>query len=265
MQYASLASGSKGNCHALFDGEGILLVDAGISLKQIKQRLEAVDWHTGLVRALAITHEHSDHISALPMVIRRTSWPILVTKATKAAIEQIQGIEIPAARWIPEMPGKAFDWEGWRLLPFTVSHDAVDPVAYRIEVNGESAAIVTDLGQVTALVADHCLDLDFFTLEANHDIQMLRDGDYPPYLKARILSRVGHLSNLAMAELLSKVISSRLKNVLLAHLSEQNNEPDLARFSASEVLTGTNIKLDVAKQREPFSNTISYNHVKIKT
>jgi len=113
--------------------------------------------------------------------------------------------------------------------------------------------VVTDLGHPTALVADHLQELDLLVLEANHDVDMLREGTYPPQLKARILSRVGHLSNAAMAELLARVLSPRLKQVVLAHLSESNNEPELARFAAQEVLQGTAVGLHVAHQREPLA------------
>jgi phosphoribosyl 1,2-cyclic phosphodiesterase len=126
-------------------------------------------------------------------------------------------------------------------------------VAFRVEAGGSAAAVVTDLGHPTALVADHLQDLDLLVLEANHDVDMLREGSYPPQLKARILSRVGHLSNAAMAELLGRVFSSRLKQVVLAHLSESNNDPGLARFAAEEILRGTAVALHVAHQREPLA------------
>lgn len=251
MHYASLASGSKGNCHALTDGDRTLLVDAGISYLQIRTRLETLGWELATVKALAFTHEHSDHIAALPVLLKRTDWCILATEDTLQAICRIQGVTVPAHRWIPLRPGHATDWEGWRILPFSTPHDAADPVAYRVESDGLAAAIVTDLGHPTALVLDHCMDLDLLALEANHDVQMLREGSYPPQLKARILSRVGHLSNESMAALLSRVRSPRLRAVVLAHLSEQNNDPDLARFAAEEVLRDSGISLQVASQREP--------------
>ena len=251
MHYASLASGSKGNCHAFADGERILLIDAGITLLQIRTRLQALGWDPGQVKAVAITHEHSDHIQAIPVLLRRTDWCFLATAETRAAIEAIKGVEIPPARWLPLRAGHARDWEGWRILPFSTPHDAVDSVAYRLETGGFGAGLVTDLGQPTALVEDHCQDLDLLVLESNHDVQMLREGDYPPLLKARILSRVGHLSNEASAELLGRCLSPRLRAVVLAHLSEQNNDPGLARFAAGEVLRGATAALHVATQREP--------------
>ncbi|HLP31532.1 MAG TPA: MBL fold metallo-hydrolase [Geothrix sp.] len=253
MHYAALASGSKGNCHALSDGERTLLVDAGISLRQIRQRLEAVGWATDSVQALALTHEHSDHIGALGVILRRTHWTILATAETRRAAGRAQGVEIPHDRWIELKAGEPVDWAGWRVLPFALPHDAEDPVAYRVEAHGRACAVVTDLGHPTALVADHLQDLDLLVLEANHDVDMLREGDYPPQLKARILSRVGHLSNAAMAELLARACTARLKDVVLAHLSESNNHPDLARFAAEEVLRGSPVALHVAHQRNPLA------------
>ena len=253
MHYSALSSGSKGNCHALSDGERTLLIDAGISLRQIRERLEAVGGDFGTIQALALTHEHSDHVSALGVILRRTSWAILATADTRRAVEQGQHLELPAERWLEVAAGHALDWEGWRVLPFAIPHDAVDPVAYRVETGGLACAVVTDLGHPTALVADHLRDLDLLALEANHDVDMLREGDYPPHLKARILSRVGHLSNASMAELLARVSSPRLRLLILAHLSESNNHPDLARFAAEEVLLGTSVALHVAHQRTPLA------------
>jgi phosphoribosyl 1,2-cyclic phosphodiesterase len=251
MHYAALASGSKGNCHALSDGGRTLLVDAGLSLRQIHQRLTGLGWDPGMVQAVALTHEHSDHIGALPVILRRTSWRVLATADLRAALWAAQRVEIPLDRWIEVRAGHPLDWEGWRILPFALPHDAADPVAYRVEAGGFHAAVVTDLGHPTALVADHCRDLDLLALEANHDVDMLREGGYPPQLKARILSRVGHLSNAAMAELLARVLSPRLRTVILAHLSESNNHPDLARFAAEEVLRASGVELLLAHQREP--------------
>lgn len=250
MHYAALASGSKGNCHALSHLGRTLLIDAGLSLKQIKERLSSAGLDPEGVGALAITHEHSDHVSALEVILRRTDWAILATAATRKAVQARQSEPIPPERWIEVQAGTATDWEGWRVLPFALSHDAADPVAYRVEVGGWAGAVVTDLGHPTALVADHIQDLELLVLEANHDVDMLREGDYPPHLKARILSRVGHLSNEAMAGLLARALSPRLRRVVLAHLSESNNHPELARLAAEPVLAGTGVTLGIAHQRE---------------
>ncbi len=251
MRYAALASGSKGNCHAFCAGGRTLLIDAGISLAQVRARLMASGLDTASVGAVAITHEHSDHRAAVGVLVRNTDWVFLATKETKLAVEAAVGEVIPSPRWIEVRAGHATDWEGFRVLPFSLPHDAVDPVAFRVEACGRAAAVVTDLGHGTALVADHCSDLDLLVLEANHDVEMLRNGTYPDALKARILSRVGHLSNAAMADLLTRVLSPRLRAVVLAHLSEQNNHPDLARFAAEEVLGSRSAALHLATQSEP--------------
>jgi phosphoribosyl 1,2-cyclic phosphodiesterase len=254
MHYAALASGSKGNCHAFGDGERILLVDAGISLLRTRRSLLELGWDPDQIQAVALTHEHSDHVGAVDVLLRRTDWSFLATAETKAAVEACRGVEIPGSRWIPIRAGHPCDWNGWRILPFALPHDAADPVAFRIEAAHGSAAVITDLGHPTALVADHARDLDLLVLEANHDVDMLREGGYPPQLKARILSRVGHLSNEAMANLLGQVLSSRLRTVVLAHLSEQNNDPALARLAAEEVLgSGPGPALHLARQREPLA------------
>nr|WP_320132973.1 MBL fold metallo-hydrolase [uncultured Holophaga sp.] len=254
MDYASLASGSKGNCHALASQDSILLIDAGISFLQIRKRLEYLGLDLGQVGAVAITHEHSDHIAALPMILKRTRWTLMSTPATLEAILATQDMELPPERFIPLHPGRALDWQGWSILPFSIPHDAADPVGFRVERDGQAAGVVTDLGHPTALVADHCSGLDHLTLEANHDVRMLREGSYPPQLKSRILSRVGHLSNEAAAELLDRVWSPRLVSVVLAHLSEQNNLPDLARFAAGQVLRGRSTELAVASQGTPLGH-----------
>ncbi len=252
MQYAALASGSKGNCHAFSDGARTLLIDAGLSLKQIKLRMEAVGLDPETLAAVALTHEHSDHLSGVPVLLKRTRCALIATEGTKRAVESILGLTIPPERWIRAEAGHALDWEGWRLLPFAVPHDAEDPVAWRVEGAGRAVALVTDLGHPTALVADHCQDLDLLALEANHDIDMLREGPYPPPLKARILSRVGHLSNLACAELLQRVAAPRLRQVVLAHLSETNNHPDLACAAARLALPPATM-LHLAHQTLPLA------------
>jgi len=252
MLYASLASGSKGNCHAISDGERILLVDAGISFLQIQNRLSSLKLHLDQVQGVAITHEHSDHINAIPMILKKTNWPILTTPGTLEAIEIVKHIEIPKSRWIPLAAGRYTPWEGWNLHPFAVPHDAIDPVAYRIEAAGFNLAIMTDLGYPTKLAIDYSKDLDFLVLESNHDIEMLREGPYPPMLKARVLSRVGHLSNDACAEMLNDIISPALQHIVLAHLSEQNNDPALARLASSSAINHADscAALHVATQSE---------------
>jgi phosphoribosyl 1,2-cyclic phosphodiesterase len=252
MRYASLASGSKGNCHAISDGERTLLIDAGITLRQIGKRLGALGWSYGQVRGVAITHEHTDHIDAVPVILGRTDWTILATPDTLRAVEALKGIEVPRSRWTPLKAGRTCDWEGWRLHPFALPHDTVDPVAYRIEAGGVSLAVITDLGCATALAVEYASGLELLGLESNHDGGMLREGTHPPHVQARILSRVGHLSNDSCAGMLDRVVSPATRHIVLAHLSEQNNDPALARLAAADVLgkSGSGASLHVASQGE---------------
>ncbi|MDR2561502.1 MAG: MBL fold metallo-hydrolase [Holophagales bacterium] len=252
MRYASLASSSKGNCHAISDGEKILLIDAGISHPRIVKSLKSIDWNPDLVRGVAITHEHRDHISGIRGILKKTNWKILATPITLDKIEKIMGVEVPKERWNPLKAGLAEDWEGWRLCPFEISHDAEDPVAYRIEAGGVRLAVITDLGCVTELVIECASDLELLVLESNHDIGMVLGCDRPDKTKARILDTVGHLSNDACAGLLSKVLLPTLRHVVLAHLSEENNDPFLARLAATYVINraGSSAKLHVASRDE---------------
>ncbi|MCL1908437.1 MAG: MBL fold metallo-hydrolase [Holophagaceae bacterium] len=252
MHYASLASGSKGNCHALSHEGRTLLIDVGISFLQIRMRLQALNWRLDQVRGIAITHEHSDHIRAIPMILKRTDWAILATPGTIGVAES-GGIKIPEGRMVPLRAGNSTNWDGWTIKPFSVSHDAIDPIAYRIEVPDCNLAVITDLGYVSALVVDYCKGLDILVIESNHDIEMLREGPYDPWLKARIFGRTGHLSNDACAELLKKAVSPKLKHIVLAHLSEQNNEPVLARLASQSALSqnGSDASLHVATQKTP--------------
>jgi phosphoribosyl 1,2-cyclic phosphodiesterase len=254
MRYASLASSSSGNCHAISDGEKVLLIDAGISFKQIRVRLEGLGWSLGQVRGVAVTHEHDDHIKALPMILKHTDWEILATPDTMGAIEARKAWEAPSSRWTQIEAGRAVHWNGWDVHPFSVPHDGKDTVAFRIEAGGKKMAVVTDLGYVTKLAMDYCKDLDFLAIESNHDVDMLREGTYDPWLKNRILGKQGHLSNDACAALLAKIISPDLKNVVLAHLSENNNDPALAKLASITVIdqTGMGAALYVASPNEPF-------------
>ena len=253
MHYASLASGSRGNCHAISAGGQTLLIDAGISLRQIKLRMESLGMRHADVLGVAITHEHSDHSNAIPVILNRTAWSILAVPDTLAAIEADRRIEVPTSRWLPLKPGSETRFGPFSVLPFSIPHDVADPVAFRIEADGAAIAVMTDLGQATRLAAEYAKGLDVLVVESNHDMEMLREGRYPDHLKARIMSRVGHLSNDACAAFLGRVLSPSVKHVVLAHLSEENNDPALARLSAGEAIakTGHSPALHVALQDVP--------------
>lgn len=252
MDYASLASGSKGNCHAIHHHGTVLLIDAGLSLRQVERRLNLIGWDIGWVQGIAITHEHNDHISALPVLLRNTAWIFLLTEQTKKAIESKTRIVIPDHRWVPLKSGSSLSFGSWTIQPFSLPHDAVDPVAFRVERGGQSLAIITDLGHISETVRQSCAGVETLVIESNYDEQMLIDGPYTPELKARILSRVGHLSNEDTAGLLSSMDTSRLNRVVLAHLSEENNHAELARSSAMLALQhAPRARIFIADQHHP--------------
>lgn len=253
MQYASLASGSKGNCHALKNDNSIFLIDVGISLLQIQKRLESIGWDFSKIQAVAITHEHGDHIAALEVILRNTSWTILATSKTRDALIKNKNITIPEARWKSTVPNESFEWNLWTITPFTIPHDAADTVAHRISYGGQTIAVITDLGHISKNVIDHCQGLDGLVVEANHDETMLLEGGYPEALKSRIHSNVGHLNNTATGSLLRQIDQSNLQVVILAHLSEENNNPDLAKSCVAPMLSNKNIRLLVADQRVPLA------------
>ncbi len=251
MDYASLASGSKGNCHAIRHKDSILLVDAGLSLRQIERRMILIGWDFSFIKGMAITHEHNDHISALPVLLRNTSWKFLLTPLTKKAVELKLHIIIPDNRWVPVESGSQLKFDPWTIRAFPLPHDAVDPVAFRFENEDRSLAVITDLGHISQAVRQCCDGLETLVIESNYDEQMLIDGNYTPELKARILSKVGHLSNEDTAGLLKTMNTSCLNRVVLAHLSEENNHVDLARASAALALSDTRAHICIAEQHNP--------------
>ena len=173
-----------------------MLIDAGISLLPIWKRLESIGWSYHDVCGVAITHAHSDHISAVPAILKKTNWTILATESTLRAIEEVKGIEVPKERWVPLMEGNGCNLWGWLITPWPVSHDAESGTnAFRIEAGGVRVAVITDLGTATRSAFKCAKDVELLVLESNYDEEMLRRGPYPPELKRRILSRSGHLSN----------------------------------------------------------------------
>ncbi len=225
-----LGSGSRGNCTFVQGGRTRILIDAGFSRREIARRLHAAGERLEDVDALLITHEHSDHASGAG-VVGRTGIPVHCCEETR---EEAALHDIP--EWVPVTPGRAFDVGDLRVEPFTVPHDASITLGFRIVAEGISIGYCTDLGHVTAVVRDRLAGSNVLIVESNHDIDMLRDGDYPWPLKQRVGGRHGHLSNEASAGLLTDVVGGDSFAIALAHLSQHNNEPTLAAFAAREAL-----------------------------
>lgn len=229
MRFVSIASGSSGNCIYVGTENTHILVDAGISNKRIEQGLNEIGVKGSELDGVVITHEHSDHVKGLGILARKHGIPIFATKETLEEIEEKKYLgEYPGELLKPVLPDVEFSIGDMVLKPFSIDHDAANPVAYRIRSGGRSVAVATDMGHFDQYIIDHLQNLDGLLLESNHDVRMLETGPYPYYLKKRILSDHGHLSNDNAGRLLNYILHDNLKHIFLGHLSKENNYEELA-------------------------------------
>ena len=324
VRFTVLASGSKGNSAVVSGGRTRILVDAGLSCRELHRRMRLAGEDPQTLDAIVITHEHQDHINGLAVTARKLGIPVYFTEATHRAwmrwltprrqmtyaqwLEQckrqqaerqaeidaaaepacqedsdqedpaleaelaaqpaVEPVDAPlpaprqAPTWLPAVEffeaGQPFTIGNIDLSPFTIPHDAADPVGFVFSTEGVRLGFATDLGYVTPNVRAQLKRLDLLLLESNHDLEMLRDGPYPWQVKQRVLSRVGHLSNDAAAEFLSNDYDGQAAYVILGHLSESNNLPDLARVAAERALAPRASllanRLILATQHEPLSS-----------
>jgi len=235
-----LASGSRGNTAIVESSSARILVDAGISCRETFKRMKSLGRDPHSISAVLITHEHSDHVYGLATLAKKLNVPVFMTGATHQAwarslrndsgqMPEIAKLEIFCA-------GRSFQIADITVTPFTIPHDAADPVGFTFRVEGSKIAIATDLGYIPASVRDHLLGCDVLVMESNHDLEMLRAGSYPWSVKQRVMSRVGHLSNESLAEFFAQDYDGGASYILLAHLSEQNNHPEIARQAAEKAL-----------------------------
>jgi len=314
VRFTVLASGSKGNSTVVSGGRTRILVDAGLSCRELFKRMKAAGEDPATLDAIIVTHEHQDHVNGLGVTARKLGIPVYFTEGThrawmrwltprrqmtyaqwleqcrkQAAARQAESepdegdpddietspeaisgtaqvsaaAEAPAPAKDPTfLPSVKYFQAGQPLQigdisvsPFTIPHDAVDPVGFVFQAEGVRMAVATDLGYVTPNVKAQLKRLDLLLLESNHDLEMLRDGPYPWSVKQRVLSRVGHLSNEAAAQFLETEYDGQATYVILGHLSESNNLPELARVTAERALNGRASllanRLLLAAQHEP--------------
>lgn len=229
MRMVSIASGSSGNCIYIGSDNTHILVDAGISNKRIQLGLNEIGLTGKDVKGILITHEHSDHIKGLGVLARKYEIPIYGTAETleKVAFAGSLGV-FDRELLTPICPDKEFQLGDLTVKPFKIDHDAVNPVAYRVQEGDKSVAVATDMGHYNQYIIDCLQGLDVLLLESNHDVRMLETGPYPYYLKRRILGDRGHLSNENAGRLLNHLLHDKLKKILLGHLSRENNYAELA-------------------------------------
>jgi phosphoribosyl 1,2-cyclic phosphodiesterase len=318
VRFTVLASGSKGNCTVITGGNTRILVDAGLSCRELFRRMRLVDEDPATLDAIIVTHEHSDHVGGLAVTARKLGIPVYFTEGTHRAwirwlsprkqmtyaqwIEQLRqqaatrmaeadaaavedcdaedtdAVTEPAQAaqpdspsekaapakdptWLPKVEffkaGKPLQIGDISVSPFTIPHDAADPVGFVFQAEGVRMAVATDLGYIPPNVKAQLKRVDLLLLESNHDLEMLRDGPYPWSVKQRVLSRVGHLSNDAAGSYLESEYDGQAAYIILGHLSESNNLPELARITAERALNGRASllanRLLLAAQHEPMS------------
>jgi phosphoribosyl 1,2-cyclic phosphodiesterase len=224
LKIASIASGSNGNCYYLENDNDAILVDAGISTKQIVLRMAHLGLSISKVRAVIISHEHTDHVRGVDVLSRKYSVPVFMTQKTYSSY----GIIIKDSLLNFFFPGKQLKFGNIHVNPFLKSHDAAEPCSFSVSSQRKNVAVMTDIGLICSNIISHVKDADAIFLECNYDDDMLQTGPYPPYLKKRISSDVGHLSNTQAGMIALEHASSRLKHVFLSHISENNNTPELA-------------------------------------
>ena len=229
MELCSIASGSSGNCIYAGTDRCHLLIDAGISGKRVEAGLNEIGLKTSEIQGILVTHEHTDHIRGLGVLARRYGIPMYATAGTIEWILENQAIgTVDKSLFQTVKAGEEFMIRDMKITPYAASHDAAEPVVYRMQQGKRCMAVLTDLGTYDDDLIARFQGLDALLLEANHDVRMLEIGRYPYPLKRRILSDRGHLSNESSGQLLGTLLHDHFKTVLLGHLSKENNYPELA-------------------------------------
>jgi phosphoribosyl 1,2-cyclic phosphodiesterase len=235
-----LGSGSRGNSSVVSSSRTHILVDAGFSCRETFRRLKEVGLEPAQLDAIVISHEHSDHVTGLAVMAKKLNVPVFMNEPTCDAwarsLPDAQSPDAVLKKREKFQSGRSFCVRDIEIRTFTIPHDAADPVGFTLRAEGVKIGIVTDLGYMAANVAEQIRGCDVLMIESNHDLEMLRGGPYPWSVKQRVMSRVGHLSNTALGEFFASDYDGCAAFVVLAHLSEQNNHPELARRSAEQAL-----------------------------
>lgn len=244
IKFCSLSSGSSGNCQYIETKNSRILIDAGFSGKRIEALLKSIDVEPSSIDAILVTHEHIDHVKGVGVLSRRYGIDIHANENTWKAMTPIIN-DVKDTHTKVFQSNKVFQLQDLHILPFKISHDAVEPVGYIIYYRNKKISIVTDTGWVNDNTKNLLKDSNLFFMESNHDVRMLREGSYPWHLKKRIMSTKGHLSNYDAGMILGDILSGFGETVLLAHLSKDNNRPEIAYNTVRNTIR--NLGLDVDK------------------
>jgi len=243
IKFCSLASGSSGNCQYIETDNIRILVDAGLSGKRIANGLDSIGVDPNSIDYIFVTHEHKDHVKGVGILSRRYNLPIYANQNTWDAMREDLG-KLEDENILVFETNNKFKLRDLKIFPFEISHDAVEPVGYCFCHNGIKLSIVTDLGYASEKVKENIKNSHLLLIESNHDVEMLRVGRYPWFLKKRVLGEYGHLSNDAAGELICEVLSGNKEKILLGHLSNENNFPKLAYQTVANIIAEKGINID---------------------
>ena len=252
MRFASLASGSSGNCLVAEASGTVVLVDCGLALTETERRLARAGLEPSQVSALLVTHEHGDHACGAFEFAAAHRIAVYLTHGTLAALKA-EGKALDGVALGIVNGRQSFFIDGIQVLPFTVPHDAREPVQYVLSDGASRLGVLTDVGISTAHVEKMLSGLDALVLECNYDRDLLWNGGYPRWLKERIAGPFGHLDNRESERLLAALDRSRLKHVIAAHLSQQNNRPELARAALARAIGCEESWIGIAGQDDGFA------------
>ena len=259
LKFISFGSGSSGNCYYLGTATDGLIIDIGVGIRTLKKYCKEYGIQLNTVKRILITHDHADHIKSVGTLSHELNVPVYATKKVHQGINQNYCVtrKVAANNKMEIEVGSTLTLGDFKVRPFPVPHDASENVGYEIEVEGIVFVVITDIGHVTDDIRESISKANYLVIEANHDVEMLKTGPYPEYLKQRIRSGSGHLSNAECGEALVENITEKIKYVWLCHLSEENNHPELARKTIETILRshgiipGKDLELEVLKRKTP--------------
>ena len=259
LRFISFGSGSSGNCYYLYTEKEGLIIDIGVGIRTLKKQFRDYGLSLSSIHYVLITHDHADHIKSVGSISHECQLPVYATPNVHDGIDRNYCItrKLPASMKRFLEPGKTIQLGDFNITPFSVPHDATENVGYQIKAEGVTFCIITDAGTITDEMRSYISEADYLVIEANHDVEMLRQGPYPQHLKDRIQSQTGHLCNRDCAIAIAENMKENLKHVWLCHLSEENNHPELARKTVESVLreygiiAGKDFQLEVLKRKTP--------------
>ncbi len=259
FRFISFGSGSSGNCYFVSNEQGGLFVDVGIGVKTLKRHCKDCGIDLATAQGILVTHDHADHVKSVGALSHEYALPVYATAMVHEHIDKnfVVRHKVDHALRHYIAVGAPFTLLGMTISTIHVPHDSSENVGYRIEYDGVVLVLITDIGHITDDIAQLIGEAHYLIIEANHEEEMLRAGTYPDFLKQRILSDVGHLSNASCGQALAAYATARLRHVWLCHLSNDNNTPELARYTVEGVLrqhgiiAGKDFTLDVLKRNTP--------------